>query len=220
MDRHVWTDEETEVFVGFMEELVIEGRIADAGQFRPGSFEKLVAKMNESESLLQQLNSVASSSGKKQGKKPSSFNAAKDTKMMKGLTDTLKYVFDQQETRLDAFAQAMVNTREEKRLVIYLANLDSLMMKHSHHCSCLPCRSSSKHIISAEQVQTLLQYCCLSTHSSCFAGVPSIDGFHVHYISDARPVNAQSIEIGPVNNSIPVVHVNNQFLFVAYPVRI
>ncbi|XLT50858.1 hypothetical protein S245_043975, partial [Arachis hypogaea] len=146
-----------------------------------------------SESLLQQLNSVASSSGKKQGKKPSSFNAAKDTKMMKGLTDTLKYVFDQQETRLDAFAQAMVNTREEKRLVIYLANLDSLMMK-----------SSSKHIISAEQVQTLLQYCCLSTHSSCFAGVPSIDGFHVHYISDARPVNAQSIEIGPVNNSIPV----------------
>ncbi|QHO00910.1 uncharacterized protein DS421_13g410390 [Arachis hypogaea] len=122
---HVWTDEETEVFVGFMEELVIEGRIADAGQFRPGSFEKLVAKMNESlldeedtdifnsnhdcsESLLQQLNSVASSSGKKQGKKPSSFNAAKDTKMMKGLTDTLKYVFDQQETRLDAFAQAMI----------------------------------------------------------------------------------------------------------------
>ncbi|RYR41424.1 hypothetical protein HN873_024791 [Arachis hypogaea] len=47
MDRHVWTDEETEVFVGFMEELVIEGRIADAGQFRPESFEKLAAKMNE-----------------------------------------------------------------------------------------------------------------------------------------------------------------------------
>ncbi|XLR50306.1 hypothetical protein S83_000978 [Arachis hypogaea] len=47
MDRHVWTDEETEVFVGFMEELVIEGRIADASQFRPGSFEKLAAKMNE-----------------------------------------------------------------------------------------------------------------------------------------------------------------------------
>ncbi|XLT55507.1 hypothetical protein HN873_048111, partial [Arachis hypogaea] len=44
---HVWTDEETKIFVGFMEELVSEGRIADAGQFKPGSFEKLAAKMNE-----------------------------------------------------------------------------------------------------------------------------------------------------------------------------
>ncbi|QHN75402.1 Myb/SANT-like domain-containing protein [Arachis hypogaea] len=242
---HVWTDEETEVFVGFMEELVIEGRIADAGQFRPGSFEKLTAKMNErfsgggfqithcknkvkrlkekyqfaadmaacsgfgwddvkqcvvvdnkeiltaymkkqgvrlytpgkpfplytllekifckertngdaavcgndaeeevqmngyeeideedtdifnsnhdcSESLLQQSNFVASSSGKKQGKKPSSFKAAKDTKIMKELTDTLKYVFDQQGKRLDAFAQAMVNTREEKKAGDVLSEL-------------------------------------------------------------------------------------------------
>ncbi|XLT83855.1 hypothetical protein HN873_005608 [Arachis hypogaea] len=47
MDRHVWTDEETEAFVGFMEELVIKGRRAYAGQFRPGSFEKLTTKMNE-----------------------------------------------------------------------------------------------------------------------------------------------------------------------------
>ncbi|XLS94698.1 hypothetical protein HN51_070706, partial [Arachis hypogaea] len=47
MDRHVWTDKETEAFVGFMEELVIEGRRADAGQFRPRSFEKLDTKMNE-----------------------------------------------------------------------------------------------------------------------------------------------------------------------------
>ncbi|XLT58478.1 hypothetical protein HN873_051082 [Arachis hypogaea] len=47
MDKHVWTDKETETFVSFMEELVIEGKRADAGQFRPGSFEKLATKMNE-----------------------------------------------------------------------------------------------------------------------------------------------------------------------------
>ncbi|XLS48214.1 hypothetical protein HN51_022572, partial [Arachis hypogaea] len=76
-----------------------------------------------SESLLQQSNSVASSSGKKQGKKPSSFKAAKDTKIMKELTDTLKYVFDQQGKRLDAFAQAMVNTREEKKTGDILSEL-------------------------------------------------------------------------------------------------
>ncbi|XLS64980.1 hypothetical protein HN51_024954, partial [Arachis hypogaea] len=76
-----------------------------------------------SESLLQQPNSVASSSGKKQGKKPSSFKAAKDTKMIKELTDTLKYVFDQQGKRLDAFAQAMVNTREEKKAGDILSEL-------------------------------------------------------------------------------------------------
>ncbi|XLR03712.1 hypothetical protein HN51_058540, partial [Arachis hypogaea] len=59
------------------------------------------------ESLLQQSNFVASSSKKKQGKKPYSSKAAKDTKMMKELTDMLKYVFVQQEKHLDAFAQAM-----------------------------------------------------------------------------------------------------------------
>ena len=45
--KRTWTDEETLAFVGFMEELVIEGQRADAGQFKPGAFEKLAAKMNE-----------------------------------------------------------------------------------------------------------------------------------------------------------------------------
>ncbi|XLR47044.1 hypothetical protein HN51_031126, partial [Arachis hypogaea] len=67
------------------------------------------------ESLLQQSNYVASSSEKKQEKKPYSSKAAKDTNMMNDLADTLKYVFDQWEKCLDAFAQAMVNTREEKK---------------------------------------------------------------------------------------------------------
>ncbi|XLT59937.1 hypothetical protein HN873_052541, partial [Arachis hypogaea] len=35
IDRHVWTDKETEAFVDFMEELIIEGRRADAD----GSFQ-------------------------------------------------------------------------------------------------------------------------------------------------------------------------------------
>ncbi|MED6121153.1 hypothetical protein PIB30_027498 [Stylosanthes scabra] len=39
--------EETESFVDFIKELVTEGRRADAGQFKPSSFEKLAAKMNE-----------------------------------------------------------------------------------------------------------------------------------------------------------------------------
>ncbi|QHO52383.1 Myb/SANT-like domain-containing protein [Arachis hypogaea] len=245
MDRHVWTDEESETFVSFMEELVSERRIADAGQFKPESFEKLATKMNEkfsgggfqisrcknkvkrlkekyqfavdmaaysgfgwddvkqcvvvdnkeilaaymkkqgvrlstpgkhfsfypclekifckdrangvaivcgneakeevqqdrddevdaedidmfnsnhdfSESLLQQLNFVASSSEKKQRKKLYSSKAAKDTKMMKELTDTLKYVFDQQGKSLDAFAQVMVKTHEEKKVGDILSEL-------------------------------------------------------------------------------------------------
>ncbi|RYQ92221.1 hypothetical protein Ahy_B09g098400 isoform A [Arachis hypogaea] len=57
-----------------------------------------------SESLPQQSNSVASSSERKQGKKPHSSKATKDTNMMKELTETLKYVFDQHGKRLDAFA--------------------------------------------------------------------------------------------------------------------
>ncbi|MED6158067.1 hypothetical protein PIB30_029261 [Stylosanthes scabra] len=131
-----------------MEELVIDGRIADAGQFRPGSFEKLAAKMNErfpgwlsNKSLyspgkpfrlypcLEKIFSKERANGaaaicrndaeeEKQGKKPYSPKTGKDTKMMKELTDTLKYVFDQHGKRLDAFAQAMVNTREEKRWII------------------------------------------------------------------------------------------------------
>ncbi|QHO20004.1 Myb/SANT-like domain-containing protein [Arachis hypogaea] len=245
MDKHVWTDEETETFVGFMEKLVSEERIADAGQFKPGSFEKLAAKMNErfpgggfqishcknkvkrlkekyqfaadmaaysgfgwddvkqcmvvdnkeilaaymkkqgvrlytpgkyfpfyprlekifckdrangvvvvcdndaeeevqqngneevdaedmdmfnsnhdfSESLLQQSNYVSSSSEKKEGKKPYASKGAKDTKMMKELTDTLKYVFDQQGKHFDAFAQAMVKTQKEKKVGDMLSEL-------------------------------------------------------------------------------------------------
>ncbi|MED6190969.1 hypothetical protein PIB30_111234, partial [Stylosanthes scabra] len=44
---HKWTDEETEWFVCAMEELVVEGQRVDAGQFKPGSFEKLSKKMLE-----------------------------------------------------------------------------------------------------------------------------------------------------------------------------
>ncbi|MED6131049.1 hypothetical protein PIB30_116816 [Stylosanthes scabra] len=245
MDRHIWTEEETEAFVEFMEELVIDGRIPDAGQFRPGSFEKLTAKMNErfpgsgfqinhcknkvkrlkekyqfaadmaacsgfgwddvkqcvvvdskeiliaymkkqgarlytpgkpfplyprldkiftkeranggaavcgndaeeevqkggdeemdyedmemfnsnhdfSESLPQQSHSVASSSEKKQGKKPYTSKLGKDTKMIKELTNTLKHVFDQHGKRLDAVAQAMMNTSEKKKVDDMLSEL-------------------------------------------------------------------------------------------------
>ncbi|XLS54912.1 hypothetical protein HN51_004667, partial [Arachis hypogaea] len=35
IDRHVWTDEETDAFVGFIEKLVIKGRRVDTG----GSFQ-------------------------------------------------------------------------------------------------------------------------------------------------------------------------------------
>ncbi|XLT69320.1 hypothetical protein HN873_025759 [Arachis hypogaea] len=42
-----WTEQETEQFVVFMEELVVEGKRADAGQFKPGAFQKLADKMNE-----------------------------------------------------------------------------------------------------------------------------------------------------------------------------
>ncbi|XLT49628.1 uncharacterized protein LOC107632251 isoform X2 [Arachis ipaensis] len=47
MDKRMWTDEETEAFVGFMEECVVDGLKADCGQFRPGTFEKLALKMLE-----------------------------------------------------------------------------------------------------------------------------------------------------------------------------
>ncbi|QHN96865.1 Myb/SANT-like domain-containing protein [Arachis hypogaea] len=42
-----WTEQETEQFVVFMEELVVKGKRADAGQFKPGAFQKLADKMNE-----------------------------------------------------------------------------------------------------------------------------------------------------------------------------
>ncbi|QHO10397.1 hypothetical protein S83_050030 [Arachis hypogaea] len=42
-----WTEEETEQFVVFMEELVVESKRADASQFKPVAFQKLAAKINE-----------------------------------------------------------------------------------------------------------------------------------------------------------------------------
>ncbi|RYR32025.1 hypothetical protein Ahy_B01g057003 [Arachis hypogaea] len=42
-----WTEQETEQFVVFMEELVVESKRVDAGQFKPGAFQKLADKMNE-----------------------------------------------------------------------------------------------------------------------------------------------------------------------------
>ncbi|MED6221589.1 hypothetical protein PIB30_056208 [Stylosanthes scabra] len=44
---HKWNDEKTEWFVCAMEELVVEGQRAYAGQFKLGSFEKLSKKMLE-----------------------------------------------------------------------------------------------------------------------------------------------------------------------------
>ncbi|MED6171184.1 hypothetical protein PIB30_038414 [Stylosanthes scabra] len=41
------SDEETEAFVGFMEEVLVDGMKSDYGQFRPGIFEKLALKMIE-----------------------------------------------------------------------------------------------------------------------------------------------------------------------------
>ncbi|QHO07165.1 hypothetical protein HN873_041389 [Arachis hypogaea] len=42
-----WDEQETEQFVVLMEELVVEGKRADAGQFKPWAFQKLADKMNE-----------------------------------------------------------------------------------------------------------------------------------------------------------------------------
>ncbi|MED6157330.1 hypothetical protein PIB30_022150 [Stylosanthes scabra] len=42
-----WTEQETAQFVVFMEELVVEGKRADASQFKPGAFQRLADKMNE-----------------------------------------------------------------------------------------------------------------------------------------------------------------------------
>ncbi|MED6224510.1 hypothetical protein PIB30_084760 [Stylosanthes scabra] len=47
MDKRMWSEEETEAFVGFMEEVVAEGPRPDCGQFRQGTFEKLALKMIE-----------------------------------------------------------------------------------------------------------------------------------------------------------------------------
>ncbi|XLT76297.1 hypothetical protein HN873_032571, partial [Arachis hypogaea] len=46
-NKCIWSDEETNAFVGFMEEFVIDDQRADCGQFKPRTFEKLVLKMLE-----------------------------------------------------------------------------------------------------------------------------------------------------------------------------
>ncbi|KAL4343732.1 hypothetical protein AHAS_Ahas11G0107800 [Arachis hypogaea] len=43
----IWSDEETNAFVGFMEEFVVDGQRVDCGQFKPETFEKLALKMLE-----------------------------------------------------------------------------------------------------------------------------------------------------------------------------
>ncbi|RYQ85917.1 hypothetical protein Ahy_B10g105557 [Arachis hypogaea] len=47
MDKHMWTKEETEAFVDFMEECIIDGLKADCGQFKSRTFNKLALKMLE-----------------------------------------------------------------------------------------------------------------------------------------------------------------------------
>ncbi|XP_015965614.1 uncharacterized protein LOC107489377 [Arachis duranensis] len=46
-NKRMWSDEETNAFIGFMEESVVDGQRADCGQFKPGTFEKLALKMLE-----------------------------------------------------------------------------------------------------------------------------------------------------------------------------
>ncbi|MED6136087.1 hypothetical protein PIB30_052678 [Stylosanthes scabra] len=45
MDKRMWSDEETEAFVGFKEEFVVDCTRLDCGQFRAATFEKLALKM-------------------------------------------------------------------------------------------------------------------------------------------------------------------------------
>ncbi|XLT86596.1 hypothetical protein HN873_008349 [Arachis hypogaea] len=46
-NKRMWSDEETNAFVGFMEEFVVDGQRTDCGQFKPDTFEKLALKMLE-----------------------------------------------------------------------------------------------------------------------------------------------------------------------------
>ncbi|RYR41853.1 hypothetical protein Ahy_A08g038280 [Arachis hypogaea] len=46
-NKRMWNDEETNAFVGFMEEFVVDGQRTDCEQFKPGTFEKLALKMLE-----------------------------------------------------------------------------------------------------------------------------------------------------------------------------
>ncbi|XLR46791.1 hypothetical protein S83_031451 [Arachis hypogaea] len=131
MDRHVWTSEETEAFVGFMEELVIEGRRADAGQFRPRSFEKLATKMNEK--FLDGSFQISHCKNKvKRLKEKYQFVADMAACSSFGWDDVKQCVVVDnkeilaiylKEKRLDAFAQAMINTHEEKKIGDMLSEL-------------------------------------------------------------------------------------------------
>ncbi|MED6155586.1 hypothetical protein PIB30_006451 [Stylosanthes scabra] len=47
MDKHMWSDEKIEAFVGFIKEVVVDGMRLDGEQFHPGTFEKLALKMIE-----------------------------------------------------------------------------------------------------------------------------------------------------------------------------
>ncbi|MED6184202.1 hypothetical protein PIB30_045161 [Stylosanthes scabra] len=47
MDKRMWSEEETKAFVGFMEEVVVDGTRPHYGQFRASTFEKLALKMIE-----------------------------------------------------------------------------------------------------------------------------------------------------------------------------
>ncbi|MED6152269.1 hypothetical protein PIB30_090289 [Stylosanthes scabra] len=47
MDKRMWSDEKTEAFISFKEEFIVDGTWPDCGQFRTGTFEKLVLKMIE-----------------------------------------------------------------------------------------------------------------------------------------------------------------------------
>ncbi|MED6211705.1 hypothetical protein PIB30_076296, partial [Stylosanthes scabra] len=47
LNKRMWTDEEIEAFVRFMEEFVVDGTRSDCGQFRNTTFEKLALKMIE-----------------------------------------------------------------------------------------------------------------------------------------------------------------------------
>ncbi|RYR39755.1 hypothetical protein Ahy_A09g045351 [Arachis hypogaea] len=46
-NKRIWSDEETNAFVGFMEEFMVDGQRSNCGQFKPGTFEKLALKMLE-----------------------------------------------------------------------------------------------------------------------------------------------------------------------------
>ncbi|QHN93408.1 hypothetical protein HN873_060661 [Arachis hypogaea] len=132
MDRHVWTDEETRAFVDFTEELVIERRRANVGQFRLGSFEKLATKMNEifsggSFQISHCKNKV------KRLKEKYQFVTNMTACSNFGCDDVKQcVVVDNKEIlaaylkrkRLDAFAQAMINTHEEKKVGDMLSELD------------------------------------------------------------------------------------------------